>query len=216
MKRVIGLPISLLLMAFSGVQAQGLSLGEHLVLRGYTGQAFGKAMAEVLGLKSVHVLTNNTSICAALVGAMGAGYLDGENRRRMAVTVLSAPAEVPPLSPKEEAVALIYGGQATPETNYGLTLESLRALAQANYPGALFFHLRVWVPGFVAKAAQEDVQVARYLAGKSNLFAVTADLNAKVVRLWQVAVRDGKQSTVKELGTVPLNPVWEDLLRRSL
>ncbi|MFD3004597.1 hypothetical protein [Thermus tengchongensis] len=43
--------------------------------------------------------------------------------------------------------------------------------------------------------------MARYLAGKANLYAVTADLNAKVVRLWQVAVQDGKQATVKELNT---------------
>ncbi len=41
-------------------------------------------------------------------------------------------------------------------------------------------------PGFVAKAAQEDPEVARYLAGKENLFTATADLNAKVVRLWRV------------------------------
>ena len=196
--------------------AQGLTLGEHLVLRGYTGQAFGQAMANALGIKSVHVLTNNTSICAALVGAMGAGYLDAKGERRMATTVLAGPQEVPPLSPKEEAVALIFGGQATPETNYGLTLEALRALAQVNYPGALFFHLRIWAPGFVAKAAQESPEVARYLAGKENLYAPVADLNAKVVRLFQVAVKEGKQTTVKEVGAIPLNPLWEDLLRRSL
>ncbi|GAB5601674.1 hypothetical protein FJNA_01980 [Thermus sp. FJN-A] len=205
-----------LLLAFGGAMAQGLTLGEHLVLRGYTGQAFGKVMAEALGFRSLHVLTNNTSICAALVGAMGAGYLDAKGERRMTTTVLAGPQEVPPLSPKEEAVALVFGGQATPEVNYGLTLEALRALAAANYPGALFFHLRVWVPGFVAKAAQEDPQVARYLASKENLYTATADLNAKVVRLWQVRVADGKQTTGKELGTIPLNPTWEDLLRRSL
>ncbi|SDF25373.1 hypothetical protein SAMN04488243_13521 [Thermus arciformis] len=196
--------------------AQGLTLGEHLVLRGYTGQAFGQAMANILGLKSVHVLTNNTSICAALVGAMGAGYLDPQGQRRMVSTALPSPQEVPPLSPEEEAVALIFGGQATPETNYGLTLEALRALAQANYPGALFFHLRIWAPGFVARAAQESPEVARYLAAKENLYAPAADLNAKVVRLWQVSVKDGKQATVKEVGVIPLNPIWEDLLRRSL
>ncbi|WP_185747639.1 hypothetical protein [Thermus tengchongensis] len=38
----------------------------------------------------------------------------------------------------------------------------------------------------MAKAAQEDPEVARYLAGKENLFTATADLNAKVVRLWRV------------------------------
>lgn len=196
--------------------AQGLTLGEHYALRSYTGKAFGQVMAGPLGFKSVHVLTNNTSICAALVGAIGSGYLDLEGTRRLQVTPFAAPEEVGPLSPKEEAVALIFGGQATPETNYALTKNALQSLARAGYGGAIFFHLRVWAPGFVARAAQEDPAIARYLAAKENLYAVTADLNAKVVRLWQVAVRDGRQATVKELGTVALNPTWEDLLRRSL
>lgn len=210
------LMVMLLLSLGVGAQAQGLTLGEHYALRSYTGKAFGQVMAGPLGFKSVHVLTNNTSICAALVGAIGAGYLDLEGTRRLQVTTFATPKEVGPLSPKEEAVALIFGGQATPEVNYALTKNALHSLAQGNYGGAIFFHLRVWAAGFVAKAAQEDLAIARYLAAKENLFAVTADLNAKVVRLWQVAVKDGKQATVKELGTVALNPTWEDLLRRSL
>lgn len=173
-------------------------------------------MAGPLGFRSVHVLTNTTSICAALVGAIGAGYLDLEGTRRLQVTAFPTPEEVGPLSPTEEAVALIFGGQATPEVSYALTKNALKSLAQGNYGGAIFFHLRVWAPGFVARAAQEDPAIARYLAGKENLYAVTADLNAKVVRLWQVSVKEGKQATVKELGTVALNPTWEDLLRRSL
>ncbi|TFU14207.1 hypothetical protein [Thermus tengchongensis] len=207
----------LMSMAVGGAaEAQGLTLGEHYALRSYTGKAFGQVMAGPLGFRSVHVLTNTTSICAALVGAIGAGYLDLEGTRRLQVTAFPTPEEVGPLSPTEEAVALIFGGQATPEVNYALTKNSLQSLAQANYGGAIFFHLRVWAPGFVARAAQEDPAIARYLAGKENLYAVTADLNAKVVRLWQVSVKEGKQATVKELGTVALNPTWEDLLRRSL
>ncbi|WP_235187158.1 hypothetical protein [Thermus caliditerrae] len=158
-------------------------------------------MAGPLGFRSVHALTNNTSIRAALVGAIGAGYLDLEGTRRLQVTAFPTPEEVGPLAPKEEAVALIFGSQATPEVNYALTKNALMSLAQGNYGGAIFFHLRVWAPGFVAKAAQEDPEVARYSAGKANLYALTADLNAKVVRLWQVAVQDGKQATVKELNT---------------
>jgi len=189
-------------MAVGGAaEAQGLTLGEHYALRSYTGKAFGQVMAGPLGFRSVHALTNNTSIRAALVGAIGAGYLDLEGTRRLQVTAFPTPEEVGPLAPKEEAVALIFGSQATPEVNYALTKNALKSLAQGNYGGAIFFHLRVWAPGFVAKAAQEDPEVARYLAGKANLYAVTADLNAKVVRLWQVAVQDGKQATVKELNT---------------
>ena len=189
-------------MAVGGAaEAQGLTLGKHYALRSYTGKAFGQVMAGPLGFRSVHALTNNTSIRAALVGAIGAGYLDLEGTRRLQVTAFPTPEEVGPLAPKKEAVALIFGSQATPEVNYALTKNALMSLAQGNYGGAIFFHLRVWAPGFVAKAAQEDPEVARYLAGKANLYALTADLNAKVVRLWQVAVQDGKQATVKELNT---------------
>ncbi|WP_206201733.1 hypothetical protein [Thermus tengchongensis] len=101
-------------------------------------------MAGPLGFGSVHALTNNTSICAALVGAIGAGYLDLEGTRRLQVTAFPTPEEVGPLAPTEEAVALIFGGQATPEVNCALTKNALKSLAQGNYGGAIFFHLRVW------------------------------------------------------------------------
>ena len=31
-----------------------------------------------------------------------------------------------------------------------------------------------------------------------------------------MAVNEMKQTAVKEVGAIPLNPLWEDLLRRSL
>lgn len=198
------------------VWGQGLSLGEHYVLRSYTGKAFGNVFATALKFSNLHVVTNNTSICSALVASIGSSYLDLEGRRRMQATVLNSPEDAQTLNPTTEAVALIFGGQATPETNYSLTRSSLKRLADTKYNGAIFFHLRVWAPRFVERAAQEDPAIAQYLAGKENMYAVTADLQNKVVRLWQVSVKDGKQTTVKELGTVPLNPVMEDLLRRSL
>lgn len=210
------LMVGMFLAAAEAGSSQGLSLGEHLVLRGYTGKAFGQVMAESLGLKNLHILTNNTSICAALVGGMASSYLDLEGKRQLRVTTFANPQDVTPLDPKEEAVALIFGGQATPEVNYGLTKNALQALAQANYGGGLFFHLRVWGPGLVAKAAQEDPAIARYLASKQNLFTATYDSQANVVRVWRVEVKDGKQATVEEMVRLTPNPTWADLLRRSL
>lgn len=125
----------LFLAAVGGGMAQSLSLGEHLVLRGGTGKAFGQVLAQNLGLKSLHILTNNTSIRAGLVGAMGASYLDLEGQRQLKVTTFVAPEEVPPLKPQEEAVALIFGGQATPEVNYGLTKNALKALVGTGHGG---------------------------------------------------------------------------------
>ena len=216
MKRlgVVGM-LGLVLAASEG-GAQGLSLGEHYVLRAYTGQAFGQVFAQVLKAQSLHVLTNNTTICASIVGAIGAGYLDAEGKRSLAVTVFASPEEVPPLNPREEAVALIFGGQATPEVNYALTKNALASLAKSGYQGALFFHLRIWVPGFVGKAAQEDPAIAQYLAGKENLYTVTVDANAGVARVWQVKVEPGRQTTVKEVFSAPMNPTWLSLFKRSL
>ncbi|MCX7989572.1 MAG: hypothetical protein N2648_02895 [Aquificaceae bacterium] len=200
----------------SPVSAQGLSVGEHYTLRSYTGQALGRALSGSLKFNNLHVLTNNTTICASLVGAIGSGYVDSEGKRRMSTTVLNNPEELQGFNPASEAVALIFGGQASPEVNYGLTRSALRRLADTKYNGAIFFHLRIWAPRFVERAAQEDPTIAQYLAGKENLYTVTADLQNKVIRLWQVSVKDGKQATVRELGTIPMNPTWEDLLRRSL
>ncbi|MCS6958056.1 MAG: hypothetical protein RMK75_06335 [Aquificaceae bacterium] len=198
------------------VWGQGLTLGEHYTLRSYTGKAMGNVFSASLKFNSLHVVTNNTSVCGSLVGAIGSSYVDLEGRRRMQVTVLNSPEEAQNLNPATEAVALIFGGQASPEVNYNLTKSSLKRLADAKYNGAIFFHLRVWAPKFVERASQEDPAIAQYLANKENLYTVTADLSNKVIRLWQVSVKDGKQATVKELGTMPLNPIWEDLLRRSL
>lgn len=207
---------AILLSAAEGGLAQSLTLGEHMVLRGYTGKAFGQVMANEMKWNSLHILTNNTSICAALVGSMASSYLDLEGRRQLQVTAFATPEEVPPLSPKEEAVALIFGGQATPEVNYGLTKNALKALANANYGGAIFFHLRIWGPKFVERAAQEDPAIARYLGGKQNLFAVTYDPQANVVRVWRVAVQEGKQVNAQEMLKLNPNPTWETLLKRSL
>jgi len=110
MKRLVVVGILGLMLAVSEGGAQGLSLGEHYALRAYTGQAFGQVFAQVLKAQSLHVLTNNTTICASIVGAIGAGYLDAEGKRSLAVTVFPSPEEVPPLNPREEVVALIFGG----------------------------------------------------------------------------------------------------------
>ncbi|MCS7307478.1 MAG: hypothetical protein NZ526_02875 [Aquificaceae bacterium] len=216
MRKVVTLLTVLGLGTLSPLLGQGLSVGEHYTLRSYTGQAIGRAISGSLKFNNIHVLTNNTTICASLVGAIGSGYLDSEGRRIMTTTVINSPEELQSFNTASEVVALIFGGQASPEVNYGLTRSSLRRLADTKYNGAIFFHLRIWAPRFIERAAQEDSVIAQYLAGKENLYTVTADLQNKVIRLWQVSVKDGKQATVKELGTVPINRIWEDLLRRSL
>ncbi|MCS6781834.1 MAG: hypothetical protein NZ482_01455, partial [Gloeomargarita sp. SKYG98] len=198
------------------VKGQPLTPAEQYLLQSYMGQAYGRFMAGSLGIKSLHVLTNDTSTCAGLTVGLGTGFVDLEGRRPLAVTVLATPTAAQMLNPKEDGVALLFGGQATAEVNAALTRSVLRQLAQDQYPGAIFFHLRVWTPGFVAQAAQEDPLIASYLAAKNNLFAVIPDFDARVVRFWQVGVREGRQVVVQERQTVALNPTWERLLRQKL
>jgi hexokinase len=68
----------------------------------------------------------------------------------------------------------------------------------------------------VGKAAQEDPAIAQYLSRKENLYTVTVDANASVARVWQVKVEPGRQTTVKEVFSAPMNPTWLSPFKRSL
>lgn len=111
-------------------------------------------------------------------------------------------------------MAFILGGQTPPDINYGLAKNALKALAAANYPGALFLHLPVWRQKFLERAAQEDPAVARYLGGKGNIFAVEYDSQANVLSVWRVEVREGRQVPVRQVFWRTPNPTWENLLKR--
>jgi homoserine acetyltransferase len=201
-------------------QAQQLQLGEQFALRGYTGKAMGTALADVLRAESLGIVTNASSICASLTGAIAAQYLartEAADPLRIAALASAADAAAAVTAMADRAaVALIFGGQTPAEENAALTLETLRALAAANYAGAVFLHVRVWAPGFAQKAAAADAAVAAYLAGKENIFAMTVDPNAGEVQLHRVSITPAEQKSVEVLTTVPMNEAWLGLLRRSI
>lgn len=115
-----------------------------------------------------------------------------------------------------DAVALVFGGQMSADENDALTKAALAEMARTQYPGALFFHLRVWVPRFVQRAAAEDPAIAAYLAKKENLYTVTVDpANGKAL-VHQAALRDGEQRPARVLAEVPMGEWWLTLFRRSI
>lgn len=203
-----------LLMVLQLGLAQPLTLGEQYVTRGYGGKALGQAMAHVLKWNSVRIITNNSTICAALTGSIASSYLDSAGQRRLEAIVFATPEEVKALNPKEDAVALILGGQTPAEVNYGIAKGVLKALAEGNYQGALFLHLPVWRQKFLERGAQEDPAIARYLEGKRDIFAVEYDAQANVLSVWRVQFREGRQVLVRQVFWRTPNPTWENLLKR--
>ncbi|MCX8097956.1 MAG: hypothetical protein N3F11_02920 [Casimicrobiaceae bacterium] len=200
--------------------AQPLSLGEQFALRAYTGQAMGQALANVVRAERLGILTNTTSICSSLTSAIGSQFVASRGQPdalRVAAVAKSdeVKSALSSLS-NRDAVALIFGGQATAEENYALTKAALAELAASKYPGAVFFHLRVWAPRFVQRAASEDPAIAAYLASKENLFTATVDANAGKVLLHQAALREGEQRSARVLAEVPMNETWLTLFKRSM
>ncbi|MCS6781042.1 MAG: hypothetical protein NZ555_15225 [Geminicoccaceae bacterium] len=211
---------ALLLGIAGGASAQPLTLGEQFALRGYTGAAMGQVLTGVVKAERVGVLTNPSSICASLVGAIG-GQVVATSKAADAfqVAALSKPEDAAAAVEAfngRDAVALIFGGQVPAEENYALTKAALRALADANYRGALFLHLRVWVPKFAEKAALEDPVIGKYLAAKENIYTVTVDAANGKALVHRVSFAEPAQRSVEVLHQVAMNPTWLDLFKRSI
>lgn len=200
--------------------AQSLSLGEQFALRSYTGQAMGQVLAEGLKLRSLGVLTNGSSICSSLSGAIGASFLaHAKGEGALATVTLAKPddaaAAVSSLAGRD-GVALVFGGQLSAEENAALVKAALQELARVDYPGAVLFHLRVWVPQLPAKVAAEDPAVAAYLAKKTNLHTVTVNPQAGKALVHRVQVQAGQQGSVQVMQEVAMNDTWLTLFKRSL
>ncbi|HIK21904.1 MAG TPA: hypothetical protein IGR15_12835 [Synechococcus sp. M44_DOE_062] len=198
-----------------------LSLGEQVALRSYTGQAIGSALTDILKFKRVGILTNQTSICAGLTGAIGAQIVAKSQDTKDPLKVVDlANAEGAARGyeavKQMEAIALIFGGQASAEENYALTKASLKELAANAYPGAVFLHVRVWMPKMAQRAAAEDAQIAQYLANKDNLYTITIDAPNGKALVHQVSINANEQRSVKVLHEVTMSDSWLELLKRSI
>ncbi|TSE20117.1 hypothetical protein Talka_01011 [Tepidimonas alkaliphilus] len=200
-----------------GAHAQALSLGEQFALRGYTGQAFGSVMADLMKVDSPLILTNQTSICSSLAGAMAAQLVAKGGHPSVVATAKPEEASAAVQGhANAPALALIYGGQASVEDNYAMVKAALQEAAKVNYTGPIFFHLRVWGAKLPERAAKEDAAVAAYLARKDNLYTATVNAQDGKALVHQVAVNAEGQKSARVLQEVAMHPRWLGLFRRSI
>lgn len=196
-----------------------LNLGEHFLLRSYTGQAIGAGLRDVLALPSVALIANTSSICSALTGSTASQVLmklRGEQVSLAATANAEEAAKAAKEATRMAGVAVLYGGQTPAPENQAMVTALLKELAAANYRGAVFFHLAVWAGQMVENAALADETVAKWLAGHDNLFALAVDAQRSKGMILNVTVRDGKQATVRVAHEVDMDKPWLDLFRRSL
>lgn len=216
--RITALAILLSAGALSAQANTPLTLGEQFALRSYTGQAMGLALTDVIKAKRVGVVTNQSSICASLTGAMG-GQIVAKAKEGLQVATMAQPADAGQAYAAiqgQDAVALIFGGQTPVEENYALVKAMLKELAAKDYKGAILLHVRVWLPKMAQRAASEDAQIAQYLANKKNVYTVTVDAAKGKALVHQVSVEGGEQRSVKVLHEVAMNDAWLELFKRSI
>jgi len=214
---------ALLLAGSLGAHASNpLSLGEQFALRSYTGQAIGLAVTDVVDARRVGIISNESSICASLTGAIGAQVVArAAERGTGALSVVNMAgagdgARAFAAVRNKDAVVLSFGGQVSMEENQAMVRAALRELAANNYGGAIVLHVRVWATRMVQRAASEDAQIAQYLAGKNNVFAVAVDAdNARAV-VHQVSIDAANQRSVRVLRSIAMGETWLGLFRRSI
>lgn len=196
-----------------------LSLAEQYTLRAFTGRIVGEVLADAYGIPSLGLVTNKTYICAGLTGAIEAAFLADKGGLGRVVSAITEKPEDAAAAATELAgvntVMLAYGGEADGETNYALTRAFLEAAADAGLDADVFFHVRIWAPGFVKKAVEESEKVADYLKGRA-LGAFGFDLERGVFIFHAVEVTDEGEVVSEPILETPLSVEHAELLKRSL
>ncbi len=195
-----------------------LTLAEQFTLRALTGRVVGQALAQDLPDASLGILTNKTYICASLTGALEAAYLTEKGGLAQVKTALAespeAVAEGVEALKDADLLFLAFGGEAGPEVNRPLTEAALKAIKDAGYLGEVFFHVRIWVPGFVKEALAADEELKAYFE-ELPMSTFTFDLEKGLFLLNDVYF-DEEGLKAEPIRVLPITHEHLDLLKRSL
>jgi hypothetical protein len=179
----------------------------------------GEVLSGAYGVPSLGVVTNKSYICSSLTGAVESAFLAEKGGLARVGTALTEKPEDAEAAVRElegfDTVMLAFGGEADAETNLALTRAFLRAAAKAGLEADLFFHVRIWVPGFVKRVVEEDPEVAEYLRDRA-LGTFTFDLDRGLFVFHAVEVEDDGELLSEAVHETPLSVEHADLLRRSL
>jgi len=195
-----------------------LTLAEQYTLRALTGRVIGQALAQSVPDASLGILTNRTYICAALTGALEAAFLTelgglGQVRTAVAEDPEAVEAAVGTLA-DVDLLLLAFGGEAGPEVNKPLTEAALKAIQANGFDGEVFFHVRIWAPGFVREVLQGDPELRAFF-DELPLLTFTFDLDRGLFLLNEVYFEENEPKA-EPVRTLPLTQEHLDLLKRSL
>ena len=196
-----------------------ITLSEQYTLRALTGRVVGQALAQGLPEASLGVLTNKTFICASLTGALEAAYLTEKGGLTQVKTFIAegpeAVAEGVRALKDADLLFLAFGGEAGPETNRPLTEAALKAIKEEGYVGEVFFHVRIWVPGFVKEALAADEETKGYFE-ELPMSTFTFDLEKGLFILNDVYFDEDGELKAEPVRVMPITAEHLDLLKRSL
>jgi len=196
-----------------------LTLAEQFTLRALTGRVVGQALAQDLPEASLGVLTNKTYICASLTGALEAAFLAGKAGLGQVKTTLAegpeAVAEAVRGLGDVDVLFLAFGGEAGPETNRPLTEAALKAIRESGFAGEVFFHVRIWVPGFVKEALAADEETRAYFE-ELPMGTFTFDLEKGLFIINDVYFDEDGELKAEPVRVLPITHEHLDLLKRSL
>ncbi len=195
-----------------------LTLAEQYTLRSLTGRVIGQALAQDAPDASLGILTNRTLICASLTGALEAAFLTqvgglGRVRTALAETPEAVADAVEALK-DVDILFLAFGGEAGPEVNKPLTEAALRAIKEKGFEGEVFFHVRIWAPGFVKEALGGDRELRAHFE-ELPLLTFTFDLDRGLFLLNEVYFEEGEPKA-EPLRVLPITHEHLELLKRSL
>ena len=158
-----------------------LSLWEQFTLRILTARVVGEAIHQLIPGKWGFITAKNY-ICSSLVWWIWTTILSKDGGLTSLKTLILEPGETPKENFFEdiENVFLAFGGESNAEQNYDRTLKSLQQLAKIWFEWDIFFHVRIWAPGFVEKAFISDENVAEFLTENPLLWTFTFDLEKGV------------------------------------
>jgi len=195
-----------------------LTLAEQYTLRALTGRVVGQALAQDLPDASLGILTNKTYICASLTGALEAAYLAEKSGLAQVKTTLAEGPEAVADGVKElkdaDLLFLAFGGEAGPEINRPLTEAALKAIKDAGYLGEVFFHVRIWAPGFVKEALESNEELKEYFE-ELPMSTFTFDLE-KGLFFFNDVYFDDDGLKAEPIRVLPITHEHLDLLKRSL
>jgi len=193
-----------------------LTLSEQFTLRALTARVIGEAINELLPGKWGFV-TGKNYICSSLVGGLEATLLSKQAGLTLTKTLVLEEGQ----EPTEEflldldSVFLAFGGESSAEQNYAWTLATLKQLAKVGFEGDIFFHVRIWVPGFVEKAVLADESIAELLVENPALWTFTFDLDKGLFVVGQPHF-SGDEIHFHPVKEIPITHQHLELLKASL